>query len=227
MSATPPQNSKFVEQTVTIQTHGRYLVVPPAVEGPVPVLLGLHGYGEGADTQLDRLRSIEGSECWLLVSIQGLHRFYNRRADEVVASWMTRQDRELAIADNIAYVAAVSDAVSAAWSTRSPTVFAGFSQGVAMALRAAVNARHDTIAVIIVGGDIPPEIDSRQLGRISAALVCRGATDAWYTAQKFSDDVRRLEASGVAVIALEFQGGHEWSAEVIAAASRFLREHDR
>jgi len=227
MTGTPPQDPKFIQKTLTVQTHGRYLVMPPSVDGPVPVLVGFHGYGEGADIQLDRLRSIEGSERWLLVSIQGLHRFYNRRADEVVASWMTRQDRELAIVDNIAYAAAVSAAVSAAWSTKSPTVFAGFSQGVAMALRAAVNGRHDTIAVISVGGDIPPEIDSRQLGRISAALVCRGSTDEWYTAQKFSDDVRRLEASGVAVSPLEFQGGHEWSAEVSAAAALFLRGHDR
>src|SRR5262249_56383933 len=104
-----------------------YLVMPPSFDGPVPLLVGFHGYGEGADAQLDRLRSIAGSERWLLVSIQGLHRFYNRRADEVVASWMTRQDRELAIADNIAYVAAVLDSVSATSSTKPSTVFAGFS----------------------------------------------------------------------------------------------------
>ena len=59
---------------------------------------------KSADTQLSRLRAIEGSEHWLVVSIQGLHRFYQSEREEVVASWMTRQDRELAIGDNIAHV---------------------------------------------------------------------------------------------------------------------------
>ena len=64
--------------------------------------MGFHGYAEGADIQLERLQAIPGSGRWLLVSIQGLHRFYQSRTRDVVASWMTRQDRELAMADNLA-----------------------------------------------------------------------------------------------------------------------------
>ena len=45
--------------------------------------------------------------------MQGLNRYYTRHGD-MVAAWMTREDRELAIADNIAYVAAVLDAVTGA-----------------------------------------------------------------------------------------------------------------
>ena len=101
----------MIERTIAIGTHGRYLLEPPASAGPAPMLVGFHGYGEGADIQLERMRRIPGADRWLLVSIQGLHRFYQRRANEVVASWMTRQDRELAMADNLAYVAAVIDAV--------------------------------------------------------------------------------------------------------------------
>jgi predicted esterase len=217
-----PSTDKMIDQTLLTQTHGRYLVTPPATNDPAPVLVGFHGYGESADTQLDRLRAIGGSERWVVVSIQGLHRFYNRRADEVVASWMTRQDREAAIADNIAYVAAVLDAVSGAWPTTQSIVFAGFSQGVAMAFRAAVNSSRHRVAVMAVGGDIPPEIESGALGRVSAALVCRGAADDWYTSQKFNEDIQRLQAGGVDVSPVEFQGGHEWSPDVSAAATLFL-----
>jgi poly(3-hydroxybutyrate) depolymerase len=68
-----------IERTIATQTHGRYLVVPPVSPGPAPVLLGFHGYAEAAETQLERLRAIKGAERWLLVSIQGMHRFYQRR----------------------------------------------------------------------------------------------------------------------------------------------------
>jgi len=96
------QAEQVVERTIAVTTHGRYLVEKPAASGPAPLLVGFHGYGEGAEAQLERMRRIGGADRWRLVSIQGLHRFYQRRADQVVASWMTRQDRDLAIADNLA-----------------------------------------------------------------------------------------------------------------------------
>src|ERR1051325_2228207 len=96
-----------IEQTIEATTHGRYLVAP--ADGPAPFLVGFHGYAEPADLQFERLRGLPGADRWTLVAVQALHRFYLGRRNDVVASWMTRQDRELAIADNLAYVAAILD----------------------------------------------------------------------------------------------------------------------
>jgi predicted esterase len=219
----------LTERIAATTVHGRYLIIPPTVSGPAPILIGFHGYAEDAEAQLERLRAIPESSRWLCVSIQALHPFYQRRTDRVVANWMTRQHRELAIADNLAYVTTCLDAVIAEWPTLPtlPTlpkiVFAGFSQGVAMAFRAAVNVR-DGAGVIAVGADIPPELSPDALKRVSGALIARGASDEWYTKEKFADDERRLRDCSVNVRALEFNGGHEWSDQVAAAASQFLRE---
>jgi poly(3-hydroxybutyrate) depolymerase len=126
------------ERIIAATVHGRYIAIPPSTPGPAPILVGFHGYGEDAEAQLERLRAIPESRRWLTVSIQALHPFYQRRTERVVASWMTRQDREAAIADNVAYVSGCIDAVAAEWPTMPTVVFAGFSQGVAMAFRAAV-----------------------------------------------------------------------------------------
>ena len=88
---------------------------------------------------MERLAAIPGSATWTLVSIEGLHRFYRGRTEDVVASWMTREDREVAIADNLAYVAAALEEVPHDQATR--IVYAGFSQGVAMAFRAGLLGR--------------------------------------------------------------------------------------
>jgi hypothetical protein len=56
------------------------------------------------------LHRIPDVSHWLLVAVQALHPFYTK-SERVVASWMTREDRELAIADNLAYVAAVVETV--------------------------------------------------------------------------------------------------------------------
>jgi predicted esterase len=210
-----------IERSIAVNTHGRYLVVPSADEVPAGLLVGFHGYAEGAESQLERLRAIPGSNRWGLVAIQGLHRFYQRRTNEVIASWMTRQDRDLAIADNLAYVEAVLDEVS---RDTSRLVFAGFSQGVAMAFRAACATTRRVDGVIAVGGDVPPEIDPAALGHVRTALVCRGTRDEWYTDEKFQQDVARIRQAGAAVHPVAFDGGHEWSAAVLEAASTFLRD---
>jgi predicted esterase len=188
------------------------------------LLVGFHGYGENAEAQFERLRAIPQSGRWLVVSVQALHRFYDRRTDRVVASWMTRQDRELAIADNVAYVAKCIDAVAAEWKVLPEVVFAGFSQGAAMAFRAAVHAGPRVAGVIAVGGDVPPELTCPDLQRISAVLMGRGTTDTFYPQKKFADDERRLRECSTEVRLLEFDGGHEWPNAVTEEASRFLRE---
>lgn len=214
----------MIERTIATTTHGRYLIEPPATPGPAPLLVGFHGYGEGAAAQLDRMRRIPGAARWRLVSIQGLHRFYQRKNDEVVASWMTRQDRELAIADNLAYVAAVLDAVDREYPDAPRLVFSGFSQGVAMTFRAAAASSRAIDGVIAAGGDVPPEIEAPSLRGVSRALVCRGTRDEWYTQTIFDRDLQRLRDAGVLVSPVVFDGGHAWSDEVVAAASTFLGE---
>ena len=213
------------ERTIPTTTHGRYIVVPPANPGPAPMLVGFHGYGEQAELHAGRLRAIPGSDRWLIVSIQGLNRFYERRTNEVVACWMTRQNRDLAIADNLAYVASVVEAVGREWPTTSTLVYAGFSQGVAMTFRAAVASPRQPSGVIAVGGDVPPEIELADLCRVRSALVCHGSSDEYYTAAIFAKDLGRLRDADVHVRPLEFAGGHEWSDEVVRAAAGFLREH--
>jgi predicted esterase len=214
--------SGFLERTPATTVHGRYLTIPPAAPGPAALLVGFHGYGEDAETQLERLRAIPDSGKWLLISIQALHRFYERRTERVVASWMTWQHREFAIADNLAYVAKCLDAVAAESPVLPEAVFAGFSQGVAMAFRAAANAQGSEVRVISVGGDIPPELDPVALGRIQSVLLIRGSDDAWYTKEQFAKDEAHLTECGVMAHAVEIEGGHEWSAAVTAAAARFL-----
>jgi predicted esterase len=212
-----------IERTIAATTHGRYLVSVPVGAGRWPLLVGCHGYAEDAAAAMPRLEAIDPGHAWLRVAIQGLNRFYRNRRTEVIAGWMTRQDRELAIADNQSYVASVVDAVDREWPTTPPLVFTGFSQGVAMAFRAAAASPRAVAGVAALGGDIPPEIDGRALACIGCVLIGRGTDDRWYTAEKLEADRQRLAAAGVVTDVVEFAGGHEWSDAFSARAAAFLR----
>jgi predicted esterase len=212
----------MIERSIQVSTHGRYLVEAAREDAAAPVFIGFHGYGEPAELQLQRMRGVPGSEQWIVVAVQGLHRFYRGRSEDVVASWMTRQDREQMIADNRAFVGAVLAAVVREWSAAAPTVFAGFSQGVATAFRAACSAGQEAGGVIACGGDIPPEISPEALRRANRVLVGRGSRDEWYTAEKLAADEARLHAAGVDARTVSLDAGHEWTQAFSAAAGDFI-----
>lgn len=203
-----------------MRTHGRYLIEAPA--GAVATLVGFHGYQENAALHLDVLRRIAGVRPINLISIQALNRFYTRGGD-VVAGWMTREDRDLAIADNIAYVAEVMTAVADECGVVRPLVYAGFSQGVAMAYRAAVFIQWPCDAVVALAGDVPPDVAPVAAG-LPAILLGRGTKDTWYTAEKAATDLAALRGAGVTVVEHVFEGGHVWDESFVARAGAFLDE---
>jgi predicted esterase len=211
---------------IATTVHGRYLVEAPPAPAGAPLLVGFHGYGENAERHLDELRRIPGAARWALCAVQALHPFYNK-AGEVIASWMTRQDRELAIDDNIAYVAAVVAEVTARLAPAPRLVYLGFSQGAAMAYRAAAASGHPCHGVVVLGGDVPPELERRDLAGFPPVLLGRGRSEEWYDAAKMEHDVELLRGKGVDVRPFIFHGGHEWTDEFRAAAGRFLEEARR
>jgi predicted esterase len=202
-------------------TIGRYLIRPASTPPPWPVLVGFHGYAQTADTHLDELAKIPGADRWLVVSMFALHRFYNR-AQDVVGSWMTRLDRETAAADNIRYVDDVVSRVRARYECSDRLVYAGFSQGAAMAYRAGVLGTHHCDAVIALAADLPPELRGSSWPRRPAVLVARGQRDDWFTAEKLTADLAELARQGVRLEQLEFDGAHEWTDEFRAKAGQFL-----
>lgn len=206
--------------TIATGTHGRFLVDAPRGDGPWPVLMGFHGYGETAAAHLQALVRLDPQHQWLRVSVQGLHRFYNR-AQDVVASWMTREDRDLAIADNLAYADAVRAAVTRGYATRAPLIVAGFSQGAAQAYRTGLMANPTCAGIIALGGDLPPDVAVDREG-LPPVLIGRGRADTWYSAAKLAADEARLAEAGVAYAVCEFDGGHEWGEVFVEAARSWL-----
>lgn len=208
---------------VATTTHGRVLLRRARVPESDQLLVGFHGYGENAARQVEELIAIPGGDRRSLLAIEGLHAFYDRRADQVVRSWMTRDLRELAIADNLAYVRQALDEARRELGWTLPLVLLGFSQGTAMAWRAALLAGHAVAAVIAVGGDLPPELAGRgDIPWPRRVLLARGERDEWCTEEKLAADRAALAARGVTPEILRYAGGHEWTDELRAGLAQFL-----
>jgi predicted esterase len=199
--------------------HGRVLVEDAAGGSLTRLLVVFHGYAQGAEDALADARRIPGADGWTIASAQALHPFYARDQRTVIASWMTRQDRDLAIADNVAYVDRVIEQIAPA---PAALVFAGFSQGAAMAYRAAVLGARRANGVIALGGDIPPELRPAAPDRWPAVLIGAGQSETWYTPAKLEIDLAFLRTRDVRHEVVRFAGGHEWTDEFRAAAGAWL-----
>lgn len=74
---------------------------------------------------------------------------------------MTREDRDLAIADNVEYCNRVVEEIEASTLAAlrpSSLVFLGFSQGASMAYRSAILGRHRASGIIALAGDVLAEL---------------------------------------------------------------------
>ncbi len=182
------------------------------------MLIGCHGYGQSGGMMLEELVRIPDAHAWRLVSVQALHRFYTRNDQSVVASWMTREDRELAIADNIEYMNRV---VSETAADAQTIVFLGFSQGASMAARAAVRCARPAAGLIMIGGDIPPDVREDASLQWPRVLIGVGSEDQWY-GTRVESDLKFLASRGVTHEVVRYKGGHEFTDEFRAAAGQWL-----
>jgi predicted esterase len=209
--------------TIAATMHGRYVTSGPAGGPAIGMLVGFHGQAETAAAEMAHLEQMRGARPWLLVSVQALNRYYTRRGD-VVAAWMTREDRELIIADNIAYVRSVVAEVRSRLERVPPRlVYTGFSQGTAMAYRAAAFAGYPCDGLIILAGDLSPDVRPHAAG-LPPVLLGRGSEEEWYTEEAARADLGHLHAAGIPVVEHVFADGHVRHPSFTARAGEFLDE---
>lgn len=198
---------------------GKYLLRLPAHTGPAPLLAGFHGYGQTAEDEFRLLCAIPGSESWFCCSIEALHSVCTT-AGSTGASWMSSRDREHQIEENVHYVDGVIERIKALYEVNASLSFHGYSQGTGMASRAALLGRHKAESLMLLGGDIPPELSvSERMGRVHLA---RGSRDRLYSRERHEQDAARLREGAVPFVVSEFMGGHRVNEAYLKVAGEFL-----
>ena len=81
---------------------------------------------------------------------------------------------------------------------------------------------HAAADLIVLAGDIPPDVSAQEDVHLPPVLLGLGTGDGWYTASKFEQDLKYLNAV-TDVTTCVFDGGHEWSDPFRTAAAEYLR----
>jgi len=207
------------EYNIRTLVNGRYLLHSPSHSGTAPLLAGFHGYGQTAEDELALLNAIPGSGSWLCCSIEALHPFYTHGGDPG-ASWMTCRQREQRIAENMYYIDAVIKRIRESCPVTDTLCYHGFSQGSGMACRAALLGLHPSSGLMLLGGDIPPELSMH--GSVGKVHLARGNGDRLYTREQFEKDRVRISEAALPFTSTLFSGGHWANDEYFKAAGKFL-----
>ena len=208
---------------VPTTVHGRVLFETP--EAPTALLVGFHGYAQLGEDALAYLRPLAAGKPWAIAAPQALHPFYRPKDQAVVAGWMTRLDREIALEDNVAYTTRAVAELRARLPTAQRLAIVGFSQGVAMAYRTAARCGQKVDALVALAADVPPELRNGGWGTRPAVLIGRGDGEQWYGEEKLADDLATLAALEIPAEVCRFAGGHEWAPAFVERAREFLAAH--
>lgn len=197
------------EHHLTVPRTARYHTLGDAANARA-IWIVLHGYG-----QLARyfLRKFEGLEQGLLIAApEGLSRFYTEEGHtRVGATWMTREDREHEIADQVTYLDALATELLRT-TGEVPLNVLGFSQGVATACRWSLSGNTTIHRLVLWAGGLPPEPDPPQLqaawSKLDLHLVL-GTQDQYAGDGDLQAQSARLRMANVPHQVHRFQGGHE------------------
>lgn len=171
----------------------------------------LHGYGQLARFFLRPFVGLEKGA--LIVAPEALSRFYTDEAhSRVGATWMTREDREHEMGDQVEYLDLLVSRLRIHNGTPLFVNVLGFSQGVATACRWAVRGKTRFSTMVLWSGTMPPEIGPMALQaafKDTRIVLVHGETDTITPENVLLRNEATIRESGLPQQTMRFNGGHQ------------------
>ncbi|MDF9799805.1 putative esterase [Catalinimonas alkaloidigena] len=172
----------------------------------------LHGYGQLAHYFIKKFSFLEDKA--LVVAPQGLSLFYlQSTSGRVGASWMTKENRHMAITNYLSYLNQVYHTVlHERKSHPSSVTLLGFSQGVSTLIRWIVSSQISFDKLIMCAGSFPEDIDSAASKKIFSNKPCYysyGDQDPYIKEGSMEQLNGKFQRYGLEVKFVKFAGKHE------------------
>ena len=207
----------------------RYYVIGKPGELVRDLWIMCHGFAQLARDFASPLEPL-ADDTRLIVVPEALNRFYldshpmRTKVSRMGATWMTREDRDADIEDNVSYLDALYEHVleelanEGAERDRMRVHALGFSQGVATVSRWAARGGAVVDHIVAWGHGFPADVNLRALAehRPGIALdIVYGTRDRWLAPEAIAAQLAMLEASGVPHRVRTFNGGHTLSTAML------------
>lgn len=179
-------------------------------ENTKQIVIACHGYAQLSHYFIKKFEGISNAER-TIVAPEALNKFYwNGMNGRVVASWMTKEDREAEIEDYIQYLNQVYDIVKAKNKTAKIIAF-GFSQGSSTVSRwlAQKNYTIHCERLILWSGSFPMDVIDEPVFKTIPFDYLFGNKDEYYSVERIKELENTLNNHGINPTFSEFEGGHK------------------
>lgn len=152
----------------------------------------LHGYGQLSEFFIRKFQRL--SDEFIIIAPEGMHRFYLSGASgRVGASWMTKEAREIDIADTLSYLNALDDKLSKEFKFETKYLL-GFSQGGATAARWNHLGTSHFDALILWASVFPPDLpNSIETDENQSNYFVIGDEDEFYSIENQNEIIKAYQ----------------------------------
>lgn len=205
---------------LTVEKTARYELIGSIDQAEIIVFV-LHGYGQLVTHFAKKFDGLDNKIA--IVLPEGLHRYYlSGSSGRVGASWMTKEEREIDIEDNLNYLTSLYNHLSIN-STNSRLILMGFSQGGATAARWFAHSPSLFHHLILWASVFPPDIlFPSDLTRTGQHFFVLGDEDEYFTENDASTTCRFYEEKGFECV--RFNGEHKIDTKVFTGIINRIRE---
>lgn len=213
------------ERHIAVRRTARYYLVGEMSPEVEDVWFAIHGYGQLAGDFAREFAVIEDPKR-LVVVPEALSRFYipadsgfHGPDAKIGATWMTREDRDLEIADYIAYLDSLYDEIMREIGDRPVRVTVlGFSQGGATANRWVTRGKVRTDRLLMWGCLLATDSDLQEAAEFFkkvALTLIYGTRDQFASTKMISEYEKLLVEKSVPFQVKSFEGGHRMDRETL------------
>lgn len=199
----------MLEKHIQTTKTARYFQIGEITPQTKIIVIACHGYAQLAKYFLQWMKDIDTSEC-VIIAPEGLHRFYwEGFSGRVVASWMTKEDRENDIKDYCLFLDNVVNSIQI--PPKAKLVGLGFSQGAATISRWAAHTNHSLSNLVLWAGVFPEDIAVDQINfKLDTPIeILFGDNDKFFNMSSIEEVRKRMEELEINYTFTQFEGEHK------------------
>lgn len=212
------------ERHIEVPRTARYFLNGEIGKQITDVWFACHGYGQLAADFVKEFDCIAQPHR-LIVVPEAMSRFYlsspsgfHGPDSKIGATWMTREDREVEIADYVRYLDLLHKEILSAISATPRITVLGFSQGGATANRWLTRGSSHADRLIMWGSLLPQDADLEQAAeffRGVALTIVYGTRDQYAGQGVIASYEKLLTGSRIPYRAITFDGGHRMDRDTL------------
>lgn len=204
--------------SIPFQFTGRYFIEGDLNSTTKHVLMVFHGQGQLAEYFVRKFESLKEKE-YCIIAPEGLHHYYVEGfSGRVGASWMTKENRLVSIANYLNFLDSVYKSILEQAGKDIRLHVLGFSQGTATVSRWIASSSFPFKQLILWGGALPPDLDKeaikeRMEGKSLTHVV--GDDDPYINSHRLGEMKTLVNEYALSSHFLHYKGGHDIDKEVL------------